>query len=212
MYQPPHFREERLEVQHAFMRARPFALLVTMGGDGLTANPLPLVLDASAGPLGTLRGHLARPNPQWQNFDPKVECLAIFQGPDAYITPSWYPTKAETGKVVPTWNYAVVQTYGRLTATEDPAWLRDHLEALTSQHEGGRAMPWAVSDAPESFIAAHMRGIVGVEIAITRIEGKWKASQNRNAADFEGVVEGLRAESAPEAQAMADLMTGRRPA
>jgi transcriptional regulator len=211
MYQPPAFREERLEVQHAFMRAHPLALLVTMGG-GLTANPVPLVLDSAEGPFGMLRGHLARANDQWSTFDPKIECLAIFQGEDGYVSPSWYKAKQETGKVVPTWNYAVVQAYGRLTAIEDPAWLRAQIEALTAQHESGRAQPWAVGDAPSDFVAAQIKGIVGIEIAITRIEAKWKVSQNRSAADVEGVVRGLRADGTPQSQALADLVAERRPA
>lgn len=210
MYQPPAFREERLEVQHAFMRAHPLALLVTMGS-GLTANPVPLVLYSAEGPFGTLRGHLARANDQWSTFDPTVECLAVFQGEDGYVSPSWYKTKQDTGKVVPTWNYAVVQAYGRMTAIEDPAWLRAQIDALTAQHESGRAHPWAVGDAPSDFVAAQLKGIVGIEIAITRIEAKWKVSQNRSAADVEGVVRGLRADATPQSQAMADLVAERRP-
>lgn len=211
MYQPPHFREERLEVQHAFMRANPLAMLVTFGTGGLTANPVPLVLDPSAGPFGTLRGHLARANAQWSTFDPAVECLAIFQGAERYISPSWYETKRETGKVVPTWNYAAVQAYGPMTVRDDPVWLRAQVETLTAEHEGSRAAPWAVSDAPADFLAAQLKGIVGIEIAITRIEGKWKASQNRKAADIDRVIEGLRTENDPGAQAMADLVAARRP-
>jgi transcriptional regulator len=210
MYQPPHFREERLEVQHAFMRANPLAILVTMGPGGLAANPVPLVLEAGEGSHGVLRGHLARANPQWSSYDPSVECLTIFQGPDTYITPSWYETKHETGKVVPTWNYAIVQASGRLKVIDDPAWLRSHVEALTAEHESSREAPWAVTDAPDDFIAAQIMGIVGIEIAITRIEGKWKVSQNRRAADIEEVIEGLRADANPRRQAMADLVAARR--
>ncbi len=210
MYQPPHFREDRLDVQHAFMRAHPFALLVTMGEGGLTANAVPLVLDPQAGPLGTLRGHLARANGQWRSFDPAAECLVVFQGADAYVTPAWYATKQETGKVVPTWNYALVQAYGRLAARDDSAWLRAQVDALTGQHEAGRAEPWETGDAPEPFIAAQLKGIVGIEIAITRIEGKWKASQNRNAADIDGVIAGLEGEGTAEARTMASLVAERR--
>ncbi len=210
MYQPPHFREDRLDVQHAFMRAHPFALLVTMGQGGLTANAVPLVLDPQAGPLGTLRGHLARANGQWRSFDPAAECLVVFQGADAYVTPAWYATKRETGKVVPTWNYAMVQAYGRLAVRDDPAWLRAQVDALTGQHEAGRAEPWETGDAPEPFIAAQLKGIVGVEIAITRIEGKWKASQNRNAADIDGVIAGLEGEGTLRAAEMAGVVSERR--
>jgi transcriptional regulator len=196
MYQPPHFREDDRGVQHALIRAHPLGLLVTVGSEGLEANLIPFVLDEAAGEHGMLRGHLARPNPHWQRFDPGVEALVVFQGPEAYITPSWYATKAETGKVVPTWNYVVVQVYGRMTTTDDPVWLRSQIESLTAMQEGPRAAPWHVADAPASYVEGQMRGIVGIEIAITRIEGKWKASQNRPAADHTGIVAGLDADGA----------------
>ena len=206
MYLPPAFKEDRFAVQHALMRAHPLAMLVTLGEGGLVANPVPLVLDPAAGERGTLRGHLARANPQWRAFDATVEALAIFQGAEHYITPSWYATKGETGKVVPTWNYAVVQAYGPLRVVEDPAWLARQIRSLTAEHEGSRSAPWAVEDAPADFVAAQIRGIVGIEIPITRIEAKWKASQNRNEADRAGVVAGLRAEEDAAASAMADLV------
>jgi transcriptional regulator len=209
MYQPPHFREERTEVQHALMRAHPLALLVTFGEGGLTANPVPLILHPERGEKGVLRGHLARANPQWRSFDPSVECLAVFQGVDAYITPSWYATKRETGKVVPTWNYAVVQAYGRLTVIEDAGWLGEQVRSLTDRHEAARPAPWAVADAPENFVRAQLKGIVGIEIAINRIEAKWKVSQNRNEADRDGVTEGLLGEEDEAARAMASLVAER---
>ena len=209
MYQPPHFREERTEVQHALMRAHPLALLVTFGEGGLTANPVPLILHPERGEKGVLRGHLARANPQWRSFDPSVECLAVFQGVDAYITPSWYATKRETGKVVPTWNYAVVQAYGRLTVIEDAGWLGEQVRSLTDRHEAARPAPWAVMDAPENFVRAQLKGIVGIEIAIDRIEAKWKVSQNRNEADRAGVTEGLLGEEDEAARAMASLVAER---
>ena len=209
MYQPPHFREERTEVQHALMRAHPLALLVTFGEGGLTANPVPLILHPERGEKGVLRGHLARANPQWRSFDPSVECLAVFQGVDAYITPSWYATKRETGKVVPTWNYAVVQAYGRLTVIEDAGWLGEQVRSLTDRHEAARPAPWAVADAPENFVRAQLKGIVGIEIAINRIEAKWKVSQNRNEADRAGVTEGLLGEEDEAARAMASLVAER---
>jgi transcriptional regulator len=209
MYQPPHFREERTEVQHALMRAHPLALLVTFGEGGLTANPVPLILHPERGEKGVLRGHLARANPQWRSFDPSVECLAVFQGVDAYITPSWYATKRETGKVVPTWNYAVVQAYGRLTVIEDSGWLGEQVRSLTDRHEAARPAPWAVADAPENFVRAQLKGIVGIEIAINRIEAKWKVSQNRNEADRDGVTEGLLGEEDEAARAMASLVAER---
>jgi transcriptional regulator len=209
MYQPPHFREERTEVQHALMRAHPLALLVTFGEGGLTANPVPLILHPEHGEMGVLRGHLARANPQWRSFDPSVECLAVFQGADVYVTPSWYATKRQTGKVVPTWNYAVVQVYGRLTVIEDSGWLREQVRSLTDRHEAARPAPWAVADAPDDFVRAQLKGIVGIEIAIGRVEAKWKVSQNRNEADRAGVAEGLLGEEDEGARAMAKWVAGR---
>jgi transcriptional regulator len=207
VYQPPHFREDRLEIQHALIRAHPLGLLVTGGACGLLANPVPFLLDADASPLGTLRCHLARANPQWRALEAGLEeALAVFQGAEAYVTPSWYATKRETGKVVPTWNYAVVQARGRPRVVEDRDWLRRQVEALTRLREAGRAEPWAVGDAPAPFVEAQLKGIVGVEIEIARIEGKWKASQNRPAADRAGVGEGLRGEGTEGAAAMADLV------
>jgi transcriptional regulator len=192
MYQPPHFREERLEVQHALINAHPLGLLVTFGGTGLMANPIPFVLDATASPLGTLKAHLSRANSQWRDFDPSQEVLAVFQGAEAYITPSWYEAKREHGKVVPTWNYAIVQAHGRMRVMDDPDWLRQQITAMTTAQEAARPEPWAVTDAPAAFVAAQLKGIVGVEIEITRIEGKWKVSQNRSEADRHGVSAGLR--------------------
>jgi transcriptional regulator len=209
MYQPPHFRENRTEVQHALMRAHPLALLVTVGEGGLSANPVPLILHPERGDKGVLRGHLARANPQWRTFDPAVECLAVFQGAQRYITPSWYATKRETGKVVPTWNYAVVQVHGRLEVVEDAGWLGEQVRSLTDRHEAARPAPWAVSDAPEDFTRAQLKGIVGIEIAISRIEAKWKVSQNRSEADRAGVLEGLLGENDEAARAMADLVERR---
>ncbi|MEJ0012588.1 MAG: FMN-binding negative transcriptional regulator [Bauldia sp.] len=209
MYQPPHFREDDPAVQHALIRAHPLGLLVTSGAGGLEANHIPFILDASD---GLLQGHVARPNTQWQNFDPATEALVVFQGPEAYITPSWYATKAETGKVVPTWNYAVVQVHGRLRAVEDRDWLRAQIEALTRSQEDRRAHGWHVADAPEAYIEAQIRGIVGIEIAIARIEGKWKVSQNRPESDRAGVVAGLSNGGDEAALAMAGLVAARRKA
>ena len=198
MYQPEHFREERLEVQHALIRAHPLGLLISSGAEGLSANPVPFLLhdaDATA-PLGTLRAHVARANPQWRDFVEGTgsgEALIVFQGADTYVTPSWYATKRETGKVVPTWNYAIVQVRGRPRVVEDDAWLARQIEALTAVHEGGRPAPWAVSDAPARYVEMQRRGIVGLEIAIDRIQGKWKVSQNRPEADRRGVADGLAA-------------------
>ena len=206
LYQPAPFREDRLEVQHALIRAHPFGLLVTNGPDGPEANPIPFLLDAGASPLGTLRGHLARANGHWRSFDPEGQVLVVFQGVDAYVTPSWYETKRETGKVVPTWNYAIVQAAAWPRAVHDQDWLAAQVAALTASQEAGRAEPWAVSDAPAPFVASQLRAIVGVEVTITAIDGKWKMSQNRPPADRVGVVRGLEAAGDPVALETAGLV------
>jgi transcriptional regulator len=209
MYIPRHFEETRVDVLHELIRAEPFGALVTLGAGGLEANHVPFELDAAAGPLGTLRAHVSRANGVWQAGRADVEALAIFQGPQRYVTPSWYPTKAETGKVVPTWNYVVVHAYGPIRVIDDPAWLRAHVGRLTDRHEADRERPWQVSDAPEDYVAAQVRGIVGIEIEVTRLAGKWKVSQNRGEADRAGVATGLRADADPASAAMADLMERR---
>ena len=206
MYLPPAFREDRLDIQHAFIRANSFGTLVTMGADGLTANHIPFVIDTDASSHGTLRGHLSRANPQWQSLDASQDALVIFQGPESYITPSWYATKAETGKVVPTWNFTAVHVWGRPRVIEDTDWLARQIDGLTAMHESGRARPWSVSDAPADFVVAQMKGIVGIEIEIVRIEGKWKVSQNRPQADRDGVVRGLSAAGDENSRAMAQLV------
>lgn len=192
MYQPPHFREESLDAQHALIRAHPLGLLVTAGPGGLMANPIPFLLDTDGGG-GVLRAHLARANPQAQDLAAVGECLVVFQGPEGYVSPSWYASKREHGRVVPTWNYAIVQARGRPRVIEEAAWLRRQIADLTALRESPRAEPWAVSDAPEPFVAAQVRALIGVEIPITRLEGKWKMSQNRPEADRTGVVAGLQA-------------------
>lgn len=209
MYQPLHFREDDLAVQHALIRAHPLGILVTLGAAGMVANAVPFVLDTANGGRGTLRCHVARANPVWKEFDARHEALVIFSGVERYITPSWYATKAETGKVVPTWNYAAVHAYGPLTVKDDRDWLARNVAELTAQQEGARAEPWRVTDAPDDFIAAQLRGIVGLEIPVSRIEGKWKMSQNRNAADRDGVIAGLTAEADEAAAAMAALIVAR---
>ena len=206
MYSPPHFREDRLDVQHALIRSHPLGTLITMGADGLTANPVPFVLDAEAAPNGALQGHLARANPQWRDYDRAIEALVVFQGVESYITPSWYATKRETGKVVPTWNYAIVQARGPMRVIEDRDWLARQIAALTALQERGRVNPWSVSDAPEPFVASQIKGIVGIEIPIARITGKWKVSQNRPEADREGVIEGLTASGDAASRDMAELV------
>lgn len=200
MYQPPHHREDRLDVQHALIERHPFGLLISTGPDGLLANGLPFLLRREAGALGTLAAHMARANEQWRTLDGQ-SVLVVFQGPQTYITPAFYETKRETGKVVPTWNYAMVQARGLARVHADPAWLDGQIGALTDRHEEKRPRPWAVEDAPRPYIESQMRGIVGVEIEIAAIEGKWKVSQNRPEADRRGVAEGL-ANAAPDMAAL----------
>jgi transcriptional regulator len=208
MYQPPHFREDRLEVQHALIRAHSLGLLITAGPCGLQANHLPFLIDAGGSERGTLRAHLARANPQWGELAAVAECLVVFQGSQQYISPSLYPTKREHGKVVPTWNYITVHAWGQPQVIDDAAWLRRQVDDLTLHKEGSRPAPWHVSDAPEAFVAAQVKGIIGIEIPITRIEGKWKVSQNRPAVDRTGVVAGLRG-NGDDAEIMASLVAER---
>ena len=193
MYLPAHFEEKRPEVLHALLRTHPLGLLITQGTGGeLAANSVPFVLDADpAGGPGILRAHVARANPLWREARGDVDSLVVFQGPQAYISPSFYPSKAEHGKVVPTWNYVMVQARGRLRAVDDAPWLRAFVTRLTDRHEAPRATPWAVTDAPEDFVATMLRAIVGIELVLTELTGKWKVSQNRSAADRAGVARGL---------------------
>lgn len=204
MYRPPAFREDRPELLHAAIRAHPLATLVTHGGAGLTANLVPFTLVSGENGPDLLRAHLARANPQLADLRAGGQALVIFQGPQAYVTPSWYPSKQEHGKVVPTWNYILVQAHGRPRVIDDSGWLRAQIDALTTLQEAGRPEPWAVADAPADFVTAQLKGIAGVEIAVERIEGKWKASQNQPAANREGVAAGLRAldPASPMAAAM----------
>lgn len=187
MYLPKHFEQQDPQALQALMRDHPLAALVSAGADGLTADHLPLEYDAAS---QTLRGHVARANPLWQDADGQP-VLAIFRGPQAYITPSWYPGKAVHHKVVPTWNYAVVHAHGTLRAVDDAPWLHTLVSHLTAHHEAPRAQPWAVADAPDDFVQQLLRAIVGIEIPVARLVGKWKVSQNRPAADRDGVADGL---------------------
>jgi len=193
MYLPPAFRSEDVEAQHDLMRAHPLGTVITEGPGGLMANPIPCLLYAE-GELGTLRLHLARANPQIAELQRVDECLVVFHGPQSYITPEWYATKRESGKVVPTWNYLAVHVWGKPRVIEDAVWLRRQVSDLTDFQENARLEPWAVSDAPDDYIAGQIKGITGVEIPIARMEGKWKLSQNRSAADRRGVAEGLKTE------------------
>lgn len=203
MYEPQHFKIEDRDELFAVIRANPLGLLISGGAGGVMANPIPFIVEKDAEGRDVLRAHLARPNPQWRALAEGAEALVVFQGGDHYVTPSWYATKRETGKVVPTWNYVHIQVRGRASVHDNAAFIREQIEALTGQQEGARAAPWAVDDAPEPFIAAQMRGIVGIEIAIESIAGKFKLSQNRQMSDREGVVEGLAAEPDASGPAMA---------
>jgi transcriptional regulator len=210
VYIPKFNLETRPDVIHNLIETHPLATLVTMGTSGLIATHLPLVLHRSEGPNGTLRGHISRANPQWRELNSTVEALAIFTGPEHYITPNWYPEKAEDGKVVPTWNYAVVHAYGPITLIEDPAWLLTHLNSLVTQHESTFPQPWKISDAPEDYIASQLRGIIGIELPIHRLEGKWKVSQNKSEPTLRSIERGLEELDTPESLAMRDLVSGKR--
>ena len=206
MYIPTQFEEVRVDVMHELIRAHPLATLVTHSSSGLNANHIPLHLSESPLPYGTLQGHIARANPLLGEIAEGIETLAIFHGPDSYITPSWYATKKETGKVVPTWNYAVVHTYGFLRVVDNASWLRAQLDALTNHNEASLLEPWAVSDAPVDHIERIMAAIVGVEMVITKMLGKWKVSQNQPTQNQDGVISGLKASGLPTSEAMAALV------
>lgn len=191
---------------HELIRAQPLATLVTLSSSGLTANHIPLHLCPSPPPFGVLHGHVARANPILNDLPSDIESLAIFHGPQAYITPSWYATQKETGKVVPTWNYAVVHAYGFLRLVDNPVWLRAHLDGLTLHNEASFSDPWAVSDAPQEYIEKIMAHIIGIELVITKLWGKWKVSQNQSSQNQAGVVAGLRTSDLPGALGMAELI------
>jgi transcriptional regulator len=211
MYTPRSFAESDLPTLFDYVDAHPLGILVSATPD-LAATHLPLILDRSAGPFGTLFGHLARANPQGRVASSMpIDALVIFAGPDAYITPQWYATKRETGRVVPTWNYVAVHAHGTLRLHDDSEFLRDHLERLTHRHEGGRMSPWHVSDAPTDYIVQQMKAIVGISVVIERLEGKWKMSQNRADADITGVIDGLNASGRAGEQEVASLVAARRP-
>jgi transcriptional regulator len=209
MYLPAHFEETRAELLHALMRAHPFATLVTLADGALYADHLPFEFDPALAPFGTLRCHVARSNPVWRSLEQGVQPLVVFQGEHAYITPSWYPSKADTHKVVPTYNYMVVHAQGDARVVEDADWLRDLVTRLTQRFEAPREQPWAVADAPSDYIDTMLKAIVGIEIPLTRLSGKWKNSQNRSAADQAGVLRGLQAGGAQAlAEALAQRLAG----
>jgi transcriptional regulator len=205
MYIPRVNQEDRVPVLHKLMEDQPLASLITMGSSGLFASHIPMVLEQN-GALGLLKCHVSRANTQWRDHSPTVQALAIFSGPQHYITPTWYPEKQETGKVVPTWNYVVVHAYGFLKVIEDSEWLRAHLKKLTSIHEAASPVPWKISDAPADYISSQIKGIVGLEMTIDRLEGKWKVSQNRSERDREAVASGLADLNTPESLAMKALV------
>jgi transcriptional regulator len=203
MYLPRHFAEDDPAAMVALIERVSLGELVTSNGSSIDSSAIPFLFEPPTDDegddsgIGRLVGHLARANEQWSNFDPDVEALAIFRGPDAYVSPAWYATKRDHGKVVPTWNYATVHVHGRIVVHDDPVWLLDLVTRLTDRHESRRLDPWAVADAPPEYIAAQLRAIVGVELQITSIEAKWKLSQNQPEANRSGVVHGLTAEGAP---------------
>ncbi|HYA28727.1 MAG TPA: FMN-binding negative transcriptional regulator [Acidobacteriota bacterium] len=201
IYLPAFFDESRPEVLQQLINERPLGTLVTLGAAGLSANHIPFEYDSVPSRWGTLRGHVARANPVWHEFSKEIDALVIFHGPSSYISPSWYPTKATTGEVVPTYNYAVVHAYGPLRIIDDPIWLRRLVSGLTSRFEAKMAAPWQISDAPESFIEKQLQAIVGIEMVVSKLVGKWKVSQNRPAIDRAGVVSELS--EAPDADGLA---------
>jgi transcriptional regulator len=206
MYTPKAFEVADLALLHAAMKQSELATLVTMTTQGLVATHLPLLLDEAKGEYGTLTGHVSRANLQWRETDPDAEALIIFPGLDTYVSPNWYPAKQETGRVVPTWNYAAIHAYGRLTFYEDPEWLRNMVTELTKRHEASFPAPWKVTDAPAVYIDSQLKAIVGFEFNIVRLEGKQKFNQNRSLEDRLGVIEGLRALGEERKGEVAELM------
>jgi transcriptional regulator len=206
VYIPEKFKESRPEVLHAIMRSHPLATLVVMGDSGFIANHMPMVALAEPAPFGRLRGHIARANPLWKQYRSGSDALAIFHGPQAYISPNLYATKQQTGEVVPTWNYAVAHARGPLEFTHDAAWLRELVGGLTNTHEASQPRPWQVEDAPGEFTQAMLGLIVGFELTITSLVGKLKLSQNRTDEDRRGVLAGLKAAGDANSLEMADML------
>jgi transcriptional regulator len=209
LYVPKHYDETRIDVLHGLIGAHPLGVWVTLAESGLVANHIPFLVERERGAYGTLVGHVARANPIWRTASTSMASVVIFQGPEGYISPSWYPSKKEHGRVVPTWNYAVVHAHGLPRVVHDTGWLRGLVERLTVKHESGRPVPWKVSDAPPAHLAKSLEAIVGIEIPIDRIEGKWKMSQNQPAADRQGIVDGLRSQDDAGADAVARLVEER---
>lgn len=209
MYLPPSFREPRTEVIHDLIEAHPLGAVITVAAAGLFATHIPFVLDRAAGPLGTLRGHVARSNPHHRLDAAAGEALVIFTGPDAYVSPSLYPSKAEHGRVVPTWNYVAVHAYGGVRWVDDAEFVLRNVEALTLRHEAGRERPWSIHDTPADYLAGLSKAVIGIEIPIARLEGKWKMSQNREARDAQGVATGLAGSAAAHERHVARLVAER---
>jgi len=207
MYNPSLFKQDDPQVLHEWMTHYPLATVVTLSSHGLNASHIPLLHDTAAGGFGVLRGHMAKANPQWSDLTPGVRALAIFTGPQHYVTPSWYPSNTEHGKVVPTWNYVVVHAQGPMRVIQDPAWLKRNVAELTAAHEAGFPNPWTVSGVPDGYIDGLLNAIVGIEITIETLEGKCKASQNRPEADRLGVIIGLHDLRTPEADRMAEVVS-----
>ena len=206
MYTPKAFEVTDLALLHAAMKQSELATLVTMTTQGLVATHLPLLLDEAKGEYGTITGHVSRANLQWRESDPNIDALIIFLGLDTYVSPNWYPAKQENGRVVPTWNYAAIHAYGRLTFIEDPEWLRTMVTELTKRHEASFPAPWQVTDAPAVYIDSQLKAIVGFEFRILRLEGKQKFNQNRAVEDRLGVIEGLRGLGNERKTEVAELM------
>jgi transcriptional regulator len=204
MYIPKHFEETDLKTLHRLIQSHPFATLVASGADGLEVNHVPMLLSPAEGEFGTLRCHVARANPVWKLFSGGIDAVAVFQGPDAYISPSWYPSKREHGKAVPTWNYAVVHAHGRPRFIDDAAWLLAHVTEMSVLQESRQAKPWKVADAPPDFIDSMVKAIVGIEMPVTKLSGKWKLSQNRPEVDKVAVIETLAARGDDASRAMAE--------
>jgi transcriptional regulator len=212
LYNPPAFRETDLAALHAQILGTGLTTLITVGDNGPIVSQLPMLLDPEAAPFGTLTGHLARGNPQWKQSDFSKPAVAMFMGPDAYVSPSWYPSKAEHGKAVPTWNYSLIYVRGMLETFEDAGELRAHVTALTERFERNAPTPWKVSDAPEDYLQRQFKGIVGLRLKIDTIEGKAKLSQNRTKADQDGVITALSASERPDDRTIGGMMKQRAPA
>ena len=211
MYIPALNREEDISELRRFVQSNPLCTLVSMANQGLIASHIPIVLHESASGFGVLRGHVARANSHWRDLNADVESLAIFTGPQHFISASWYPGKNTHGREVPTWNYVAVHAYGHLRVVEDQDWLLAHLKTLVDENERIVEVPWSVSDAPPDYIANQMRAIVGFELEVSRVEGKWKASQNRTDEDAAAVMAGLRTLGTPSSEVMQELIKQRRP-